>query len=107
MSASMARPATAGSGLNVGVRTVVALGQLGMPAAFAVLELDMGGLTGNVLFRGHPSRGGEGGGLVAEWFREHVVELIGPATVVLDDLVVNFRHDRILTASIAEHGSHA
>ena len=45
-----AGPVTLPKTLKIGLRPIVAFGQFHMPASFAVLEFDMGGIAGDALF---------------------------------------------------------
>jgi hypothetical protein len=51
-SASIER--TCSSGRDIGIGSIVAFGQLGMPDAGAVLELDVSRITGDTLFSRYP-----------------------------------------------------
>src|SRR3954466_15505653 len=63
-----------------------------MPAALAVLELDPRGFSRNTLFCCDPAGRGQRMRLVAKRLREHTVQRICPAAIVLDDLVVDVCH---------------
>ena len=48
--------------------------------------------AGDFLLLGGRLRGGERVGMGRERFREYAVDLVGPAAVVLDDLIGDFGH---------------
>lgn len=76
---------------DIGLGPVVATGYLCVPGAVSVLVFDGMGFVGDTLL-GDDAAGGRQGGVAArKGFREHIVELVGPAAVVLNDLVVNLR----------------
>jgi hypothetical protein len=77
---------------DICVGTIVALGSFRMPVAGFVLILDVNRVTGKVLFRGNPFRRGKRCLAARERFGKHVVELIRPPTVVLDNPVVDLCH---------------
>src|SRR5665213_3769203 len=74
------------------MRTVAAGGGFGMPAALLVLVLYFLGVAGDGLFDRRRLGRGECCGVARERLREHAIDLVGPAAVVLDDFVCDFRH---------------
>src|SRR5580704_1861598 len=78
--------------LDIGVGTVAAGRGLGMPLAVGSLVFDRLGAAGHALF----GRGAPGGrkrrGVSGESFREYAADGVGPAAVVLDDLVGDVAH---------------
>src|SRR5262249_24460000 len=92
--AARARDAAAGClVVELGVGTIRAFRNLLVPVAGLVLVFDSFGGAGVTLALG----GGRGGGVSVpmswEGFRQHVANLIGPAAIVLDDLVNHLRHE--------------
>src|SRR5262249_31628410 len=79
--------------LDDGVGAVSAAGGFRVPRALVILILDGFRVAGDfLLLRGRPS-GGECLGMSREGFRKHAVDSIGPATLVLDNLVGDVRHE--------------
>src|SRR5262249_54705427 len=89
------RPARGGNpflAFDVRVRTVAAGRGLGVPLPVRSLVLDHLGAAGRALLGGGAPRGGEGRGMRPERFGKNAVDGIGPAAVVLDDLVGDVAH---------------
>ena len=78
--------------LDDGVRAVSAAGGFRVPLALVILVFDGFRVAGDLLLLGGRLRGCERLGMGWEGFRKHGVNLIGPAAVVLDDLVGDIRH---------------
>src|SRR5262249_31087714 len=70
------------------MRAVSAAGSFRVPLALVILVLDGFRVAGDFLLLGGRPRGGERLGMV----RKHAVDFIGPAAVVLDNLVGDVRH---------------
>src|SRR5579863_2859556 len=89
------------STFDVGDRAVVALGDLVPPAAASVLVHDSGGLARHALLArgalGRPARGVVGGKSLGI----DAVGAIGPAAVVLDDLIGDLAHAWPLLIAVA------
>src|SRR5215475_10259614 len=77
----MARAPSLDLVFNVGSRPV------GSPCGF--------GVTRDGLFLGSGLCGGQCIGMGGEGFRENAVDLVGPASIMFDDLVRNFHHGEI------------
>src|SRR3954465_2774007 len=78
--------------LNDRVWTVSATDRLGVPLAFLVLILDIFDIARDFLLLGSQLRGSERLSMSRESFRKHAVDFIGPAAVMLDNLVDDVRH---------------
>ncbi len=63
-----------------------------MPAAFFVLELNLFGMTRNLLFGGGALCGFQRGGVARKRLGENTVDLIGPAAIVFDDFIGDLGH---------------
>ena len=74
------------------MRTVAAAGGFGVPLALLVLELDDLGVAGDRLLGGGSLRGRQRVGMGREGLRKHAIDLVGPAAIVLDDLIGDFGH---------------
>src|SRR5215471_5992053 len=78
--------------LDDGVWAVSAAGSFRVPLALLILVLDGFRVAGNFLLLGSRPRGGECLGMGRKGFGKHAVDLIGPAAVVLDNLISDVRH---------------
>src|ERR1700721_3139613 len=78
--------------LDVGVGTVAAGGGFGVPLAVGGLVLDRLGTAGHALLGGGALGGGECCGMGREGFRKNAVDGVGPAAVMLNDLVGDVGH---------------
>src|SRR3984893_2931631 len=78
--------------LDDGVRAVSAAGGFRVPLALVILVLDGFRVAGDFLLLGGRLGGRERLGVGRERFRKYAVDFIGPAAVVLDDLVGDIRH---------------
>jgi hypothetical protein len=70
----------------------------GVPAALFIFVFYDFGVARDGLFLGSCLRGGECIGVGGEGFRENAVDLVGPASIVFDDLVRNLHHQKPLQA---------
>jgi len=61
-----------------------------VPDAVFILIFDMSCIAGDVLLSSHPLRGCHRSAFGREGLGEDITELIGPSTVMRDNLVVNF-----------------
>src|SRR6202022_3547352 len=77
---------------DIGLGTVAAGGGLGMPLAVGGLIFDRLGTAGHALLGGGALGGGEGCRAGREGFRKHAIDGVGPAAVMLDDLVGHVTH---------------
>src|SRR5262245_26716142 len=91
----MARAPSLDLVFNVGSRPVGSPCGFGVPAAFFVFVFDNFGVTRDGLFLGSGLCGGQCIGMGGEGFRENAVDLVGPASIMFDDLVRNFHHGEI------------
>ena len=73
--------------LDIRLRPVAACGYFAVPLAVGRLILDRFGASGNPLFGGGASCGGNCRGMTRKRLGEYTIDGIGPAAVVLDDLV--------------------
>src|ERR1700761_3445327 len=78
--------------LNVRIGTIIAGDGLGEPFAVGGLIFDRLRPSRHTLLGGRAPRSGKGLGVAREALREHPVIGIGPAAVVLDDLVGDMAH---------------
>src|SRR5437763_16244954 len=78
--------------LDVGFGAIAPAGGFAVPAPVCVLPLDRLGLAGHALLRGGGLGGGEGCRMARKRLRENVVDLVGPAAVVFDDLIGDVGH---------------
>src|SRR4051794_24131400 len=78
--------------LHIGVGTITAGGGLGVPLALCVLVLDLLAIAGHTLLLRCRLSGRQGLRMRRERLREHTVDLVGPATIVLDDFIRHVRH---------------
>jgi hypothetical protein len=78
--------------LDDGVRAVSAAGGFRVPLALVILVLDGFRVARDFLLLGGGLRGCERLGMGLECFRKYAVDFIGPAAVVLDDLLGDIRH---------------
>src|SRR6516225_1051848 len=77
--------------LDHGMRTIPTAHGFTVPLAFLILVLDCFHVTGKFLLRGGRLRGGERFGMGRKGFRKHAIGLVGPATVVLNNLISDVR----------------
>jgi hypothetical protein len=75
-----------------GVRAVSPTGGFRVPLTLVILVLDSFRVAGNFLLLGRCPRGYERLGVGRERLRKHAIDLIGPAAVVLDDLIGDIGH---------------
>src|SRR6202140_2861730 len=75
-----------------------------MPPAEFIFIFDVGGVAGDVLLGCDNLGGCQGCGLGGKGLREHIVELICPASVVSDDSVMDSDHDICLAVPYLETG---
>src|SRR5258705_13794926 len=73
--------------LDIGLGTVAAGGGLGVPFAVGRLVFDRLGTAGHTLLGGGALGGGQRCGMGREGFRKHAIKGVGPAAVMLNDLV--------------------
>src|SRR6187455_1555117 len=78
--------------LDVSVGTVAALGGFGVPLAVGGLVFDRLGTSRHALFGGGPLGGGQRHGTRRKGFRKYAIHGVGPAAVMLDDLVGDVAH---------------
>ena len=71
-----------------------------MPFAVGCLVLDRFGPSRHALFGSGAPRGRQSLGVGREAFREHAVDGIGPAAIVLDDLVGDVTHWKLPFAGL-------
>src|ERR1700679_2960019 len=88
--------------LDIGLGTVAAGGGLGMPLAVGGLVFDRLGAARHPLLSGGAFGGGKRLGMGRKAFRKHAIHGIGPAAVMLDDLVGHMAHWEL--ASAGGHG---
>src|SRR5271167_4426742 len=95
--------------LDIGFRTVAAGGGLGVPFAVGGLVFDRLGAARHALLGGNPLGGGKRGGMGRERLRKHPIDGIGPAAVMLNDLVGDMGHagTRFLLALCDDRGEAA
>src|SRR5215470_14717386 len=75
--------------LDHGMRTIPTAHGFTVPLALFILVLDCFRVTGKFLLRGGRLRRGERFGVGRKGFRKHAIDLVGPATVMLNDFVSN------------------
>src|SRR3984885_10133621 len=75
------------SALDVGFRPIGAGGQLLVPPPVGVFPRDGPGFARHVLFAGGALRGLAGEVVGREWLGEDAVDLVGPAAVMIDDMI--------------------
>jgi len=75
-----------------GVRAIATAGSFCVPLALVILVLNGFRIAGDFLLGGGRLGRGERVGVGWKALRKHAVDLIGPATVVLDDLVGHISH---------------
>src|SRR3954447_967731 len=80
---------------HVGLRPVAAFGALSVPLAAFVLVFDGLACARHPLLGGGTFGGAQGRVVARKSLGEHVAELVGPAAVVLDDVVFHFRHSSL------------
>src|SRR5580700_3703663 len=85
------------SALDVGFRPIGACGQLLVPPAVGVFPRDGSGFSRHMLFAGGAFRGLAGEVVGREGLGEDAVDLVGPAAVVLDDMIGDLGHGSRLT----------
>src|ERR1700733_8617550 len=84
--------------LDIGLRTGRAGGGFGMPLAVGGLVFDRLGAARHALLGGGAFGGGKGLGMGRKAFRKHAVHGVGPAAVMLDDLVSHMAHGELAFA---------
>ena len=62
-----------------------------MPLSLVILVFDGFSMTGDFLFGGSHLRGGKCLGMRRKGLRKHAVDFVGPAAVVLDNLIDDIR----------------
>src|SRR6266404_1705203 len=87
--------AALGCVLDVGLGAVAAGGGFAVPFAVRRLVFDRLGAAGNALLGGGALGGGKRCGMGREGFRKHAVDGVGPAAVMLNDLVGDEGHDEL------------
>src|SRR5579863_6157990 len=80
---------------DIGLWAVAAGGSFGVPLAVGGFILDRFGTPRHALFVGGAPGGGQRGCMCREAFRKHTVDGIGPAAIVLDDLVNDMAHRKL------------
>src|SRR5262249_22525648 len=85
-------PKNSTSAGDLGLRPVGAVGELLVHHALGVLIDDAVGVAGDALLPRGPAGGGEGGVVAREGLGIAALDPIGPAAVVLDDLILQVRH---------------
>src|SRR5580692_8132916 len=93
--ASLRRVGASPLAFDVGLRPVVALDHFLVPAATGVFPGDAGLVAGRTLLTGGAQGGFAGVVVAAEGLRIDAVYPIGPATVVLDNLIGDLGHARL------------
>src|SRR5437016_13563628 len=81
--------------LAVGLGAVAAGGGFAVPFAVRRLVFDRLGTAGDALLGGGALGGGKRCGMGREGFRKHAVDGVGPAAVMLNDLVGDEGHDEL------------
>src|ERR1700676_3638031 len=87
--------------LDIGLGTVAAGGGLGVPFAVGGLVFDCLGAARHALLGGGAFGGGKRLGMGREAFRKHAIHRVGPAAVMLDDLVSHMAHGELAFAGAA------
>src|SRR6266568_613267 len=78
--------------LHVGVGTIAAGGGLGVPLVLCILVFDHLAVAWHALLVGRGLGSRQRFRMRREGLREHAVNLVGPAAVVLDDFIRHMRH---------------
>src|ERR1700731_4065537 len=79
--------------LDIGLGTVAAGGGFGVPSAVGGFVFDRLGSAGHALLGGGAPGGGQRRGVVRKRLGKHPVDGIGPAAVMLNDLVGDVGHE--------------